>query len=123
MYALKVKPALSTGSAFTVAIATVHRFVTAGFKGYLGILATLGAYCREHLALGSVTRAIIPITLRFLPCLSTRGAALGLIGVASGLEKLLLFNAEGKGSPAIGTLERLVLKTHGMISFFLNSWL
>jgi len=104
MYALKVKPALSADSDFTVAIATVHRFVPARFKGYLGILATLGAYCREHLALGSVTRALIPITLRF-SCLATRGAALGLIGIASGLEKLLLLNAEGKGSPAIGTLE------------------
>ena len=122
MYALKLKLALSADSDFTVAIATVHRSTTAGFKGYLGIFATLGAYCREHLALGSVTRAIIPMALCF-PCLATRGATLGLIGVASGLEKLLLFNAEGKGSPAIRTLERLILKTHWMTSSLQNSWL
>ena len=115
MYALKLKPALSANFDFTVAIATVHRSTTAGFKGYLGIFATLGAYCREHLALGSVTRATILMALCF-PCLSTRRAALGLIGVASGLEKLLLLSAEGKGSPAIETLDRLVLKTHWMPS-------
>src|SRR4030042_2269078 len=111
MYALNVKPALSASSDFTVAIATVHRFVTVRFKGYLGILTTLGTFYREHLPLGSVARATVSITLWF-PRLATGGAALGFIGVASGLEKLLLLNAEGKGSPAIGTLDRLVLKTH-----------
>ncbi len=122
MYALKLKLALSADSDFTVAIATVHRSTTAGFKGYLGIFAALGAYHREHLALGSVTRATIPMALCF-PCLSARGAALGLIGVASGLEKLLLLSAEGKSSPAIETLDRLVLKVHWMTSFLTNSWL
>jgi len=115
MYALKVKPALSAWSDFTVAIATVHRFVTAGFKGYLSILTALGAFYREHLPLGSVARATVSITLCF-SCLATGGAALGLIGIASGLERLLLPSAEGKGSPTIGTLDRLVLKTHWMTS-------
>jgi hypothetical protein len=32
------------------------------------------------------------------------------------LEELLVLSAEGKGSPAIGTLDRLVLKTHWMAS-------
>jgi hypothetical protein len=32
------------------------------------------------------------------------------------LEKLLLLSAEGEGGSAIGTLERLVLKTHWMPS-------
>jgi len=102
-------------SDFTVAIATVHRLITTRFKGYLGILAALGAFCREHLPLGSIARATVSITLCF-SCLATGGTALWLIGVASGLEKLLLFSAEGKGSPAIGTLDRLILKTHWMTS-------
>jgi hypothetical protein len=102
MYALKVKPALSAGSNFTVAIATVHRFITAWFKGYLSILTTLSALYREHLPLGSI--AAVSITFCF-SCLATGGAALGLIGIAPGLEELLLFSAEGECSPAIGTLE------------------
>jgi hypothetical protein len=106
---------LSAGSDFTVAIATVHRSVTAGFKGYLGILTALGTFCREHLPLGSVARATVSITLCF-PRLATGGATLGLIGITFGSEEFLLLSAEGKGSPAIGTLERLVLKTHWMTS-------
>src|SRR4030042_5737448 len=115
MYALKAKPALSAGSDFTVAIATVHRLVTAGFKRYLGILAALGAFYREHLTTLSIARAAVSVALCF-PCLAARGAALGLIGVALRLEELLVLSAEGKGSPAIGTLDRLVLKTHWMTS-------
>jgi hypothetical protein len=76
MCALKVKPALSADSDFTVAIATVHRFVTTGFKGYLGILAALGTFYREHLPLESVARATVSITLWF-PCLATGGQRLG----------------------------------------------
>ena len=106
-------------SHFAVAIATVHRFVTSGFKGYLGVLAAPGTFHGEHLPVGSVTRATTSITLPF-SCLPTGGAALGLIGVAFSLEKLLIFSAEGKGSPAIGTLDRLVLKTHWMASSLLN---
>ncbi len=104
MYASKVKPALSADFDFTVAIATVHRFVTTGFKGYLSILAALGAFCREHLPLGSVARAAVSITLGF-PCLAAGRAALGLIGVALSPEELLLFGAEGEGCPTIGTLD------------------
>jgi hypothetical protein len=78
--------------------ATVHRFVTARFKGYLCIFAALGTFCREHLPLGSVARAAAPIALAFSR-LATGGAAPGLIGVALGLEKLLLFSAEGKVIP------------------------
>jgi hypothetical protein len=112
-------PALSAGSNFTVAIATVHRFITTGFKGYLGILAALGTFYREHLPRRSVARALVSITLCF-SCLATGRAALGLIGIAFGLEKLLLFSAEGEGSPAIGTLERLLFKTHWMTSSLQN---
>jgi hypothetical protein len=119
MYALKVKPALSTQSDFTVAIATVHRSVTARFKGYLGVFAAVSAYRGKHFASGSI--AIIAGTPRALcfPRLAARKTALGLIGVASGLEELLLISAEGEGSLTIGTLDRLVLKLHWMTSFLL----
>jgi len=106
---------LPAWSDFTVAIATVHRFVTAGFKGYLSILAALGTFYREHLPLGSVARATVSIAFCF-PCLAAGRAALGLIGVALRLEELLVFSAKGERSPAIGTLDGLVLKTHWMTS-------
>jgi hypothetical protein len=112
---LGVNPALSAGSGFTVAIATVDRPVPAWFKGYLSILTALGTFYREHLTLLSITRATVSVLLCF-PCLAARGAALGLISVALRLEELLVLSAEGEGSPAIGTLDRLVLKTHWMTS-------
>jgi hypothetical protein len=90
------------GFDFTVAIATIHWFIAAGFKGYLSILTALSALYREHLPLASI--AAVSITLCF-SCLATGGTALGLIGIALGLEKLLLFSAEGEGSSAIDTLE------------------
>ena len=108
---------LSTWSDFSVAIATVHWPVTARFKRYFGVLAALGACRGKHLASGSV--AAVSVTL-WLLCLAARGTALWLISIASGLEKLLLLNAESEGSPTIGTLERLVLKTHWMSSSLLN---
>ena len=111
MYVLKVKPALSAGFDFTVAIATVHRFVTAGFKGHLSILTALGAFCREHLPLGSVARATVSVTFCF-PCLAARGTALGLVSIASRLELFLFLSAKGKSIAAIGTFEGLILKTH-----------
>jgi len=61
MYVLNAKLALPASSYFTEAIATVNWPVTAWFKGYFGILATLGAYCGEHLASGSI--AAVSITL------------------------------------------------------------
>ena len=54
---LGFESALSTRSDFTVAIATIHRFITARFEGYFAFLAALRAYCGEHLAPGSVTAA------------------------------------------------------------------
>ena len=104
MYALKVKPVLSTDSDFTVAITTVHRSVTSGFKGYFRILATLGTFYREHLPLESIARATVSITLWF-PCLATGGAALGLVGEALASEELLLGSGKGELCAAIRTLD------------------
>ena len=115
---LQLKSALSSRSDFTVAIAAVYRSTRAGFKRYLGVFAALGTRCGEHLAPWTITRAAIA-TLG-LSGLATRWAALGLIGIAFGLEKLLILSAEGKGSPTIGTLDRLVLKTHWITSSIRN---
>jgi len=104
MYASKVKPALSADCDFAIAIATVHWFVSAGFKRYLGIPSTLGTFYREHLPLESVARAIVSITLYF-PCLSAGRAALGLVSEALASEELLLGSGKGEVCAAIGTLD------------------
>jgi len=122
---LEIKPALSTQSDFTIAIAAVHRFIATRFKGYFGILSAIGACYGKHLARGTIAVsaitiavATVPVPLCF-PCLTAFGAAFGLISIAPGLEKLLILNAESEGSPTIGTLECLVLKTHWMTSSLL----
>jgi hypothetical protein len=115
MYVLNARLALPASSYFTEAIATVDRLVATWLKGYFGILATLSAYRRKHLAGGPVTT--VPMTLR-LPGLATRHTAFGVVGVASGCKKLLLVSAEGEGSSAVGTLDGLVLKAHWMTSFY-----
>ena len=115
MYVLDAKPALPASSYFTEAIATVNRLVTTWFKGYFGILATLSAYHRKHLASGSIVA--VPMTLR-LPGPATRHTALRVVGIASGCKEFLLVSAEGEGSSAVGTLDGLVLKAHWMTSFY-----
>jgi len=110
-----IEPRLS-GFGFTVAIATVHRFVLTRFEGYFGIFAAFGTDRRVHLAPCSAVVAVSE-ALSF-SCLAARRAALGLIGIAPGAEKLLFLGAKGKCSATVGTGERLVLETHlGMASF------
>ena len=58
---LGVRLALFIESDFAVAIATIHRPITARFKGYFGILAALGTCYGKHLASGSV--ATVSVTL------------------------------------------------------------
>ena len=111
MYVLKVKLVLSAHFALIVALTTIHRSTFTGLERYFGFLTTLGAHGREHLASGPVAVAIISGAL-CLPCFATCGTALRLIGIASGLEDLLFLSTEGEGSPAIGALERFVLKAH-----------
>jgi len=116
---LKFKLALSVRSELGVAIATVNRPISAGLERHFSLFATLGTYCGEHLASGPVAVAAISIAVH-LSGLTARGAALGLVGIAFGLEELLLFDGEGECSPTIGTLERLFLKAHmdGLLSSF-----
>jgi hypothetical protein len=59
MYVLNAKLALPASSYFTIAVPTVNWPVTAWFKGYFGILATLSAYCRKHLASGSIAAVFV----------------------------------------------------------------
>jgi hypothetical protein len=98
-----------------VALATVYRSALTGLERHFGFLATLSAYYPVHLAPGPVAVAIIPVTLCF-PGFTAGGAALGLICIALGLEKLLFLSAEGKLGPTFDALELLVLKTHWMTS-------
>ncbi len=114
MLVANVKPGLSTYSDFTVAVTTIDRPAIARLKGHCSVLATFGAFCRKHLALGSVAAvfvAIVSVLLR-LSRLPARWAALGVVGIAPGRKEFLLVSAESEGSSAVGTLDRLVLKTH-----------
>jgi len=73
-------------------------------KWDFGALTALGAGCREHLARGAVTATVTATGALCLPCLAAFRASFRLVGVAFGLEKLLLFGAESKRGTAIGAL-------------------
>ena len=115
VYLHKVRLELATHSDFTIAIAAIHRPITARFEGYFGVLAALSAHYRKHLARGAV--ASVSITLR-LPGLTTRRTALWVVGIAPGRKEFLLVSTESEGSSAVGTLDGLILKTHWMTSFY-----
>jgi hypothetical protein len=112
----QIRPALSADCDFAVTIATIDRPAITRLKRYFGVFAAVGACCRKHLAWGPVAVATVSVSL-CLPCLAAWGTALWLISIAPRFKKLLFPGAEGEGSPTIGTLERLVLKTHWMTSF------
>ena len=106
---LKMKLALSARSYLSVTITAVYRSIFAGLEWHFGVFATLGTYCREHLALGPV--AAISVTL-CLPCFAAGGTALGLISIVFRREELLLLSAENEVCSAIRALKCLVYKTH-----------
>jgi hypothetical protein len=112
-----VKPALSTQSDFTVAIATIDRPAIDRLKRHFGVFAALGAYDRKHLAWGPVvvTTTSIPLCL---PCLTAWWTALGLISIALRLKELLFLSIKSEGNSTIGALKFLVLKVQRMTSFF-----
>ena len=70
--------------------------------------------------------AIAVATVSVLPCfpfLATWGTTLRLVSIASWRKLFLFLSAESEGSPTIGTLDRLVLKTHWMTPSLRNfSW-
>ncbi len=100
---------LPAGSGFAVTIAAVNRFVTTGLEGYFCGFAALGTGGGEHLTPG--TGAGTAVTFGFSG-LTTLRAPFGLVSVAFGLEKLLVFSAERKSSAAIRTRKGFVLETH-----------
>jgi hypothetical protein len=97
---------------FAEAFAAVYRAAFTGLEGDFGIFTALGADSGVHLA--RFTAGAVPLGL---PSLAAGGAALGLIGIAFGLEELLLRSAKGERRPTIGTSECLVLKSQRMTSF------
>jgi hypothetical protein len=124
---------LSADSYFAEAIAAVDRSALAGLEGNCSFLATVGANGGEHLARRRRTVATISVAVVVIPevvtiiavalrfsSLTAIGAALGLVGIASGVELLLLLSAKGKGFSAIGTSEGFILKTHWMPSSLKN---
>jgi hypothetical protein len=104
---------LTTGPHFGEALAAIDGTAFAGLKGDFSVFTALGADRRVHLAGLAAAGAV---TLSF-PGLPTGRAPFGFVGVAFGLEELLLGGAEGKRRPAIGTLECLILKSQRMTSF------
>jgi hypothetical protein len=97
---------LAVRSHFTEAFAAIYRPTFTGFKGHFGFFAALGANRRVHLAglkAAAGTAGTAGTVALGFPGLSAVRAPLGLIGVAFGLEELLLRSGEGKRSPAIGT--------------------
>jgi len=115
MYALNVKPVLSIQSDFTVAVATVHWFVSAWLERYLGFLTTLSTNRGKHLALGFIAIATVTVSIALcFPRLAAFGTTFGLIRITLGLVKLLILSAVSESDATIGTLECFVLKTHWM---------
>jgi hypothetical protein len=82
---------LAVRSDFAEALAAVYRAAFTGFEGDFGFFAALGANSGVHLA--SFAAGTVSLSFPGLPAVR---AALGLIGIALGLEELLLCSAEGK---------------------------
>ena len=104
---------LAVRADLTEAFAAIYRAAFAGLEGDFGLFAALGTNGGVHLAGFAASGAVT----FGLPGLPAGGAALGLIGIAFGLEEFLLGGAERKRRAAIGTLECLVLKSQRMTSF------
>ena len=112
-----VEPTLVNQSDSTEVVPVIGQHAVGKRKRHFGVFAALGTFGRKHLARESIAAATTSMPL-CLPCLSARGTAPGLVGQAFGLKELLFPGGEAEVSPAIGTLDCLVLKTHWMTSFF-----
>ena len=110
----QVTEMLPGGPHFAETLAAIDRAAFTGLEGYFRVLAALGANGREHLAGPAATAGAIPLGFSGLPA---RLAPLGLVGVALGLEELLLGGGEGERVSAISTRELLILETQRMTSF------
>jgi hypothetical protein len=103
--------------ALYVAISAINGFIAAGLERDFCLLAALSAYRREHLPwtpahTAATATAATSKTLR--PSVLPAGrASLGLIGIALRGKEFLFFYGKGERFSTIGTLERLLLKSHG----------
>jgi len=91
------------------AIVAVDRSVTPRLEGNLGIFAALRADSREHLPPLAVTA--VAIKGFGLARGTAFGATLWLIGVATGLELLLLFRRKHEVCTTVGAGKGFVVKT------------
>ena len=82
------------------AVAAVDGPVTAGPERHHGVRATIGTNDRVHFPRGVLVRAA---SLLRAPDGSATPAALGLVGEAAGVEKLLLAHGEDELAPALRT--------------------
>jgi hypothetical protein len=105
---------LSGSSYFAVTIAAVNRFITARLERNFGTDTAFVTDSGEHLARGAIA---VSGAVSF-PCLTAFGTTFRLVSIAFGLEKFLFLGTKGKRGAAIGTLKRLVLKTHWMPSSY-----
>jgi hypothetical protein len=100
-------------------MAIINWLITARLKRDFGALAALSAGCGEHLP-GGLRNCCYYNVPTSLPD-GTRDSA-SARWYSFGLEKLLVFSAEGERVTTIGALDRLVLKTHWMTSSLTISW-
>jgi hypothetical protein len=100
-------------SGFGVAVPAVDGFIAARLEGDFGLFTTLGTGSRIHLARASIAVAAT-ISAKFLrPSGGTASrATLGLIGIALGSKKLLLFSRKGERFSAIGTCKGFLGVSH-----------
>jgi len=87
-----------------------------GFEIHLCLLVFSAQHCPAGVAGPATGRATTLLSLGFSALRTTPG----LVGQTFGRKKLLFPGREIEDSSAIGTLDRLVLKTHWMTSYLLN---
>jgi hypothetical protein len=102
------------------AVPAVDRAVTSGLKGYLSLLAAVGADHRIHLA-GAIATATATASASIAASTPARlpagGTALGLIGEAAAGVVLLILGRERELGSALHAGQGLVCVRHSTTSF------
>jgi hypothetical protein len=98
------------------ALPAIDRAVTSGLKGYLSLLATVGADHRIHLA-GAIATTTTTTAASAPARLPAGGTALGLIGEAAAGVVLLILGREREFGSALDTGQSLVCVRHSTTSF------
>jgi hypothetical protein len=107
-------PAASCRRPLGEALPAIDGAVTSGLKGYLSLLATVGADHRIHLAGATATAPVAASTPASLPA---AGTALGLIGEAAAGVVLLILGREREFGSALDAGQSLVCVRHSTTSF------